>query len=154
MTPSTPNDLINTDGGQFVFSMWTAKINGSYELPLVDPGHAGAALPVGTALRPDLNATAAYGIGGAGGINYGSARILRGADRHPEAGRHHDLRLPGGEVLQPAAAARRIGVFFDVYNLTNSDAYQNITWNAGSPSSCPALIVPPTIARFGMKFDW
>ena len=32
-TPSTPNDLINTDDGQFVFSMWTAKINGSYELP-------------------------------------------------------------------------------------------------------------------------
>ena len=51
-------------------------------------------------------------------------------------------------------ASRRIGVFFDVYNLTNSDAYQNITWNSGSTFELPSLIVPPTIARFGMKFDW
>ena len=52
------------------------------------------------------------------------------------------------------SSSRRIGLFFDVYNLTNSDAYQNITWNAGSAFELPSLIVPPTIARFGMKFDW
>ncbi len=28
-TPSTPNDLINTDGGRYNFTMWTMKINGS-----------------------------------------------------------------------------------------------------------------------------
>ena len=30
-TPSTPNDLINTDNGRFKFSMWTMKVNGSYD---------------------------------------------------------------------------------------------------------------------------
>ena len=51
-------------------------------------------------------------------------------------------------------AARRIGLFLDVYNLTNSDAQQNITWNAGTAFELPSSIVPPTIARFGVKFDW
>jgi hypothetical protein len=48
----------------------------------------------------------------------------------------------------------RIGLFFDVYNLSNSDAQQNITWNSGSAFLLPSSIVPPTIARFGLKFDW
>jgi hypothetical protein len=30
-TPSTPNDLINTNDGRYNFSMWTMKINGSYD---------------------------------------------------------------------------------------------------------------------------
>ena len=42
----------------------------------------------------------------------------------------------------------------DVYNITNSDAQQNITWNSGTAFELPSAIVPPTIARFGMKFDW
>ena len=50
--------------------------------------------------------------------------------------------------------SRRIGVFFDVYNLTNSKAQQNITWNSGTAFELPSAIVPPTIARFGLKFDW
>ena len=77
VTPSTPNDLINTDGGQFVFSMWTAKINGSYELPWQIRVTPALRFQSGQPFGRTVNATAAYGIGGAGGINYGSARILR-----------------------------------------------------------------------------
>ena len=45
-------------------------------------------------------------------------------------------------------------MFIDVYNLTNCDAQQNITWNSERRFELPSPIVPPTIARFGMKFDW
>ena len=38
--------------------------------------------------------------------------------------------------------------------LTNSEAQQNITWNSGASFERPTSIVPPTIARFGLKFDW
>ena len=47
-----------------------------------------------------------------------------------------------------------MGVFFDVYNISNSKAEQNITWNSGNSFLLPTSIVPPTIARFGMKLDW
>ena len=100
------------------------------------------------------SATAAYGVGGVGGINYGSARILRGAigTRTQDDIVIFDFRAE--KYFNLGASSRRIGLFLDVYNLTNSDAYQNITWNVGSAFELPSLIVPPTIARFGMKFDW
>jgi hypothetical protein len=132
-TPSTRNDLINTEDGQFVFSMWTAKINGTYEFPFL--------------------ASAAYGIGGVGGINYGTQRILR----EPMGTRTQDnivLLDFRAEKYIDLPSRDRIGIFFDVYNLMNSEAKQNITWNSGSAFELPSLIVPPTIARFGLKFDW
>ena len=52
------------------------------------------------------------------------------------------------------AAARRVGVFFDVYNLTNSDAGETINWGSGSTYLFPVRIIGPTIMRFGAKFDW
>ncbi len=153
VTPSTPNDLINTDGGQFVFSMWTAKINGSYELPWQIRVTPALRFQSGQPFGRTVNATAAYGIGGTGGINYGSARILREeiGTRTQDDIMIFDFRA---EKYFGVLGTRRLGVFFDVYNLTNSDAYQNITWNSGSTFELPSLIVPPTIARFGMKFDW
>ena len=106
--------------------------------PVVDPGHAGAALPVGTALRPDHPGPAAYGIGGTGGINYGSARILM----EPIGTRTQDdimiFDFRAEKYFNLGSSSRRFGVFFDVYNLTNSDAHQNITWNAGSAFELPS----------------
>ena len=152
-TPSTPNDIINTDGGRYNFSMWTAKINGSYEAPWHIRLTPALRFQSGQPFGRTILASAAYGIGGTGGINYGTQRILReeiGARKQDNIA-IFDVRA---EKYFNLPSRRKIGLFFDVYNLTNSKAQQNITWNSGSAFEKPTLIVPPTIARFGMKFDW
>ena len=73
-TPSTPNDLINTvDGGRYEFSMWTAKVNGSYDAPW--------GIRVTPALRVQQGQPfgRTFLAGAANGINYGIAAHPRGA---------------------------------------------------------------------------
>jgi hypothetical protein len=152
-TPSRPADLINTDDGQFVYDMWTAKVNGSYDAPWGVRITPALRFQSGQPYGRTILASAAYGIGGTGGINYGTQRILR----EPIGTRKQDDILIldiRTEKFFNLPSNRRVGLFFDVYNLTNSDAQQNITWNSGGAFERPTSIVPPTIARFGMKFDW
>ncbi len=146
-TPSTMNDLINTTDGRFDFSMWTAKVNGSYEAPW--------GVRVTPALR--FQQGQPYGrtflAGAANGINYGTQRILAEPidTRRMDNITLLDVRL---EKFINFAAGRRLGLFLDAYNLTNTDAAQNITWNSGSAFEQPISIVGPSIMRFGMKIDW
>lgn len=152
-TPSTANDFINTDDGQFRFSMWTAKVNGSYEFPYQIRVTPALRFQSGQPYGRTINASAAYGIGGVGGINYGTQRILMeklGARKQDNIA-IFDLRA---EKYFNLPSRNRIGVFLDVYNLGNSKAYQNIAWSSGATFEQPSTIVPPTIARFGLKFDW
>ncbi|MGD9905041.1 MAG: TonB-dependent receptor [Vicinamibacterales bacterium] len=146
-TPSTMNDFINTDGGQFHFTMWTAKINGSIEAPW------------GVRITPALRFQQGqpYGrtflAGAASGINYGTQRILTEplGTRRMDNITLLDVRL---EKFINFQSSRRIGLFVDAYNLTNTDAAQNITWNSGSAFERPISIVGPSIMRFGVKFDF
>ena len=153
VAPSTANDLINTDDGQFVFSMWTAKINGSYEFPWQVRVTPALRFQSGQPYGRTVLASAAYGVGGTGGINYGTQRILmeKIGTRKQDDIAIFDVRA---EKYFNLPSSRRVGLFFDVYNITNSDAQQNITWNSGTAFELPSSIVPPTIARFGMKLDW
>jgi hypothetical protein len=147
-TPSTPNDLINTeDGGRYNFSQWTAKINGSYD--------AGWGIRVTPALR--IQQGQPFGrtflAGTANGINYGSQRILA---EPIDSQRQDDIVILDvrTEKFFNLGNGRRLGAFFDVYNLTNSDAAQNINWGSGSTYRFPVTIIGPTIMRFGAKLDW
>ena len=153
VTPSTQNDFINTDDGQFVFSMWTAKINGSYEFPWQIRVTPALRYQSGQPYGRTILASAAYGVGGTGGINYGTQRILMEpiGTRTQDDIAIFDVRA---EKYFNLPSNRRVGVFFDVYNLANSGAFQNINWASGATFEQPTAIVPPTIARFGMKFDW
>ena len=130
-TPSTPNDLINTDDGRFVFSMWTAKVNGSYEAPWSIRLTPALRFQSGQPYGRTILASSAYGIGGTGGINYGTARILM----EPIGTRKQDdiliFDIRAEKYFNLGSSSRRFGVFMDVYNITNSDAQQNITWNSG-----------------------
>jgi outer membrane receptor protein involved in Fe transport len=146
-TPSTPNDLINTeDGGRYKFSVWTAKVNGSYD--------AGWGIRVTPALRVQQGQPfgRTYLAGAAHGINY-SQRILA---EPIDSQRQDDIVILDirTEKFFNLGNLRRFGVFFDVYNLTNSDAAQNINWGAGSTYRFPVSIIGPTIMRVGAKFDW
>jgi hypothetical protein len=145
-TPSRPNDLINTDGGRFNFSMWTAKINGSYDAPYGLRITPALRFQQGQPFGRTINA------GAANGINYGTQRILT----EPITSRRQDnIAILDVRVEKFFHFAnRRLGVFTDVYNLTNSDAAQNITWGSGSTFLQPVSVVGPTIMRFGVKFDW
>ncbi len=133
--------------------MWTAKVNGSYEAPFQIRITPALRFQSGQPYGRTILASNAFGIGGTGGINYGTQRILTekiGARTQDDI-LIFDVRT---EKFFNAGAGRRVGLFFDVYNLTNSKAEQNITWNSGSAFQLPSSIVPPTIARFGLKFDW
>lgn len=146
-TPSTPNDLINTNGGRYEFTMWTMKINGSYDAPW--------GIRVTPALRFQQGQPfgRTFLAGAANGINYGSQRILA---EPITAQRQDDIAIfdVRAEKFFRYSQARRMGLFFDVYNLTNSDAAQNITWNSGSAYLQPVSIIGPTIMRVGIKLDF
>ena len=145
-TPSTPNDLINTDNGRYNWSVYNVKINGSYDAPY--------RIRITPALR--VQQGQAYGrtflAGAAHGVNY-SQRILT----EPIDSQRQDnivildIRT---EKYFNVAAGRRVGLFFDIYNLTNANAAQNINWGSGSTYRFPVTIIGPTIVRFGAKLDW
>ena len=147
-TPSTPNDLINTvDGGRYKFSVWTAKVNGSYD--------AGWGIRITPALRVQQGQPfgRTFLAGAANGVNYGTQRILA---EPIDSQRQDDIVILDirTEKFFNLGNLRRFGVFFDVYNLTNSDAAQNINWGSGSTYRLPVTIIGPTIMRVGAKFDW
>ena len=48
----------------------------------------------------------------------------------------------------------RLSPFLDLYNLANSNAEQNITVSSGTSYLRPINIIPPRVARVGVKFDW
>ena len=146
-TPSTPNDKINTDDGRYNFTMWTAKINGSYDAPF--------GIRVTPALRFQQGQPfgRTFLAGAANGINYGTQRILAESisSRRQDNISIIDLRV---EKFFRFSAGRRIGVFGDAYNITNSKAAQNITWNSGSAFLRPVSIIGPTIMRIGLKLEY
>ena len=64
-----------------------------------------------------------------------------------------DIRTEKAFNVGPNGGGRLIG-FFDVYNLTNSNAAENINANTGGSYLRPIEILNPTIARVGLKFEW
>jgi Carboxypeptidase regulatory-like domain/TonB dependent receptor-like, beta-barrel len=145
--PSTPNDLINTDDGRFVFSTWTFKLNGTYRakwnVMLTPAVRVQSGQPYGRT----------FNAGTANGITYGSQRILAEPidSRKQDDIVIFDLRMEKGFK---AGRGTKFSVLFDIYNIGNSDAASNITWGSGGSFLLPSTIIGPRIARFGLKYDW
>jgi hypothetical protein len=144
---ATPNDLINTDGGRYNFTTWAFKINSTYE--------AGYGIRVTPSIRNQSGQP--YGrtisAAAANGINYGTARILTEAiDTH----RQDNIAIVDVRVEKAfhIRAGQTMSAFVDGDNLTNSNAATNINWSSGSTYLTPSTIIPPRLARFGVKFDW
>jgi Carboxypeptidase regulatory-like domain/TonB dependent receptor-like, beta-barrel len=144
---STMNDFINTDDGRFLFSTWAFKLNGSYRAKwnvIATPAlRVQSGQPFGRTFL----------AGAATGINYGSQRILA---EPIDSRRQDNIVVLDTRVEKVVKLARGMSVsgFFDVYNITNSDAASNITWGGGSAFQLPSTIIGPRIARFGLKYDW
>jgi hypothetical protein len=143
---STPNDLINTTDGRFYFTTWAFKVNGTYEARY------------GIRVTPQIRNQSGepYGrtfvAGAANGINYGTARILA----EPIDTRRQDTVTIADVRVEKAIrlGGRSLSGFFDAYNLFNTNAATNINWGSGSTFLTPSSIIPPRIARVGVKFDW
>ena len=140
---ANPNDAINTEDGQYVFGLWSAKINGTID--------ARWGLRLTPAIR--MQSGQPYARTFVAALNYGSQTML--AD--PFGSRRQDnivLVDTRVEKLFPVAKGRTLSVFVDGYNLTNTNAAANINWVSGRTFLNPTTIVPPRLFRFGAKFDW
>jgi hypothetical protein len=141
----TPNDNINTNGGRHEFTTWQGKLHGTWETPWWD-----------IKLTPILRHQSGQPYGRTfqfTGFNYGTQSVLA----EPLGTRRQDnvtlLDVRVEKVFRMPRGARLAG-FLDVFNMTNSNPEQNITWSSGTSFLRPSNIVPPRLARFGAKFDW
>src|SRR5262249_39038366 len=115
---ANPNDAINTDNGRYDFGLWSAKINGSYDGPWGLRVTPAVRLQSGQPSARTFLATT---------MNYGSQRFLA----EPFGTRHQDnivLLDTRVERRLHIGKSRTVAGFIDVYNLTNSNAAQNIVW--------------------------
>jgi hypothetical protein len=140
---SNPNDAINTDDGQLVFGLWSAKINGSYDAPW--------GLKVTPAVR--MQSGQPYARTFQVTMNYGAQRFLA----EPIGSRQQDniiLFDTRVEKVFRLGGSTALSAFIDGYNLGNTNAAQNINWSSGATFTTPTTIIPPRLWRFGVKFDW
>jgi hypothetical protein len=139
----TPNDRINTADGRHEFTTWQAKLHGTWDTPWW-----------GIKVTPILRHQSGqpYGRTFQFGFNYGTQRVLAEplGTRRQDNITLLDLRLE--KVIRFGRTS--VSGFFDVFNMFNGNAEQNITWSSGSSFLRPSNIVPPRLARFGAKFEW
>jgi hypothetical protein len=142
--PVTPNDLINASrNGQYVFTIWNAKLHGTYVAPrdiqLTPSLRLQSGQPFGRTLSASIP-------------GLGNTRILA----EPIGTRRMD-RIVMMDVRAEKgfrAARGRAALFVDVFNLFNSNAEQNLSWTSGSSFLRPLDIVAPRIFRLGARLDW
>ena len=138
----SPNSLINTDNGLNVYKTWQGKINATFSLPadvrLTPVYRHQSGVPFG---RTFVTA-----------LNYGNATILAepfNAERTPNIN-IFDIRSE--KVFR--FGTTRVTAFFDLYNIFNTNAEQDLTKSSGSSFLRPVAITPPRVARIGGKFQW
>ena len=141
--PLTPNDLLNAGpDGRYEFRTWSAKIYGTYEGPW------------DLRLTPYLRHLSGQPFGRTftTTLNYGNVRVLAEpiGTRRMDDMTIVDLRIEKGVWLP---GSRRVAAFVDVFNLLNANPEQNVSWSSGTFLR-PLSIVPPRIARVGVKMEW
>jgi hypothetical protein len=140
--PNNPNDRTHNE-----FTNWNMKLHGT-----VEPFWGLRFTPV---LKHQSGAP--YGryvsLSGANGLNYGTQPVLVEpiGTRRQENITVFDLRTEKQFRLWERA---RLGLFVDLFNLTNANPAINITWVTGPRFEFPTTVLPPRIAKFGVKFDF
>jgi hypothetical protein len=137
--PTNPNDRNLND-----FTNWNAKFSGT-----VDAGWGLRVTPVWK-----VQSGAPYGRFIAANLNYNSAQPILVepiGTRRQDTVSLVDFRV---EKQLRFAARARVGLFFDLFNALNSNTAININWRAGAAFEKATTVIPPRIAKFGVKFDW
>jgi Carboxypeptidase regulatory-like domain len=138
----TPNAFINTDEGTLHATVWQGKI------------HATLTLPADFRVTPTIRHQSGtpFGRTFTQPLNWGNATVRAepiDAQRMPNV-TVFDVRT---EKALETRAGRLVG-FFDVYNIFNTNAEQEIATASGASYLRPVAITSPRIARFGVKFIW
>jgi outer membrane receptor protein involved in Fe transport len=142
--PVTPNDYINTNDGRHEYSRQNVKLSGTYQAPW------------GLSVSPMLRYQQGFPFGrtfAASGFFVGNVRILAeplGTQRQDDIV-VTDLRI---EKELPLGSVRKLGIFFDAYNLFNANPAQNLQWSSGTSYNRPLSVVPPRLARIGAKLTF
>jgi hypothetical protein len=142
--PVSPQDLINTEpDGQVKYTDWSVKLNGTYQAPW--------GFKISPMLR--LQAGQNWGRTFSATLNYGTVRI---AAEPLDTNRQRDIAVTDIRIEKQMSfgSSLKVGPFFDVYNMFNTNAEQNITWASGASFLRPTAIVPPRVARIGAKVSW
>jgi hypothetical protein len=138
----SPNAQINSPDGVDRFTAWQAKVNATLNLPM------------SFRLVPMVRhqAGSAYGRTFVQRLNYGNATIKaepKNAERTPNI-TVFDVRSEKTFKIQRV----QLKGFFDVYNILNSNAEQELTTSSGTSWLRPTLITPPRVARVGVRVEW
>jgi hypothetical protein len=142
--PATPNDLINTDDGRFEYTRSNFKLSGTYQAPW------------GVNVSPMVRYQQGFPFGrtfAASGFFVGNVRVLAepmGTQRQ-DAIVITDLRV---EKEVGLGTTRKLGIFFDLYNMLNANPAQNLQWSSGTSYDRPLSVVPPRLARIGAKLTF
>ncbi len=141
--PANPNDKINAPDGRFEYTRQTVKLSGTWNSPWW-----------GISMSPMLRYQQGIPFGRtfAATLSYGSVRFLAEplGTRRQDAVAIVDLRVE----KTVRRGNRDLSVFFDVYNLTNDNPAQNLQWSSGTAFNRPLSIVPPRLARIGLKLNF
>jgi len=136
--PTNPNEHTFNE-----FTNWSAKFTGTVD--------AGWGLRVTPVLK--MQSGAPYGRIVSLPTNYGAQLFLA----EPIGTRRQDMVsvLDFRVEKQVRFADRaRLGLFFDLFNALNSNVAVNLNWRSGASFEMPTTVLPPRIAKFGVKFDW
>jgi len=140
----SPNDLIGTKNGRFVYTRQTVKLNGIWNSPWWDVSFAPLVrYQQGVPYARTFTTTA---------LSYGTVRFIAEplGSRRQDAIIITDLRVEKTHRF----SGRDISVFFDVYNMFNANPEQNINSTSGSAFLRPLSIVPPRLFRLGVKLNF
>ena len=139
-----PNDRINAnDLGQLIYTRSTVKVNGTWNSPFWD-------ITISPLVRYQQGIP--FGRTFQSSLSYGSVRFLA----EPLGTRRQDnifitdVRVEKSQKF----SGRDISVFFDLYNMFNANPAQNLQWSSGTAFNRPLSIVPPRLARLGVKLNF
>jgi hypothetical protein len=141
--PLNPNSCINANADcQDETTDYSFKLNGSFDLP------------AGVRLSPVYRFQAGnnYARTFVATLNYANP-TLNAEPMNANRTAHVnllDIRIDRAITI----AGKRLMPFFDMYNVTNNNAEQNITVSSGTSWLRPINIVPPRLLRVGVKVDW
>jgi outer membrane receptor protein involved in Fe transport len=138
----SPNAFINTDDERLVSTTWQVKLMATLQLTwdfrLTPTFRHQSGTPFGRTFTQTLN--------------WGNATVRAepiDAQRTPNVN-VLDVRTEKAFRAGPG----RVTAFFDVYNIFNTNAEQELTTTAGASWLRPVAITPPRIARLGVRFAW
>jgi hypothetical protein len=141
--PVNPNSCINAnDKCQDETTDYFFKLNGSFDLP------AGIRLSPVYRFQSGTNFARTF----VATLNYANP-TLNAEPMNANRTAHislFDIRIDRAITI----GGNRLVPFFDLYNLTNNNAEQNITVSSGASWLRPINIAAPRLMRIGVKFDW